>query len=1372
MVRGKFLFFGISLLLLFSQPVMAALDVFGSFEEEEDLHEINGTEAVRFSTSDYFPAWGRRSLEVEFPSTGGSLTLEAVPADWRRQGSLLLYIWKDEEGGVEIIVADQGGGRSAKHFDLSPGVNHLQIPVGQLNDLDLQAIESVSLASEGGQRFYLDYVALDRFHPVLTEKGRWDVDYSLDLETPHVKWARPLKGGPIKSYSVAPVRDGRGIVELAQRLDLDFDMATLGRSAGINKWGFGDFYVQRSPGGEFWDAAYSLAHAYLATDLLYGPDYDVIVWPGIHPWHSYPAEIRSNIIRRVREGAGLVLLLPYTGEAAEEELGELSPLVDLSAQSSTDGLDTSVWRKAAEHYITRGVDLDLFPWGHIGVVPSSAAGETLLETEKGNPVLAVKNVGQGRVVAFSYPDTGLLPHVDNIWSSDLTYPYHEYLWTLVARSVVWAAGREPSSSIEEIRNAGQSVEFALSLDGDGELFLQIKDSFGRSEYEERREISSDANSAVFTFPSSLSGGMHSVEARLSVNGEAVDWATQRLDLPASASIQSVESAADRVKLGERVNGSVALSSRRDGEYRLRIRLFDNYSRLLDHVEPSSQCAAECEIAFDLDSTGALSHLAYIDVELFRGDRRLDRARQEVFVLQPRNWNDYDITMYRFGVDPMPGTWPVIDSQLRKMNVTTLAAYSLEHSRHANYNIQAQTRITGVESPDGPARDYYLKMKSDYVRTRDKSLLVREYCFNDPAYQEQIRQELKEMLFDWVPFSPLSYYIYEEPSLTCYGDSVDICFSRHCMSRMRLWLKDQYGSLDALNFQWGTDFATWDEVIPDDTYEAQRRGNYASWADHRTFMEHTYAEHFRSVLEELRKYDSQGIVLNSGTQISGAHNGTDYSRMNLYTEHLNAYTGGNQLDFHRSFNPNLKISGGAGYGVLGKDVLFNFYSNLFKGANAGSYIFWEYSTLNPDLRLCQSGKDMQAGFEELRGQGIGRLVGTGTPENNGIAIHYSYPSIHGSWIVDGEIQERVTYHASETFDHYQANRDGWVTILRDSGLQFDFIAYSDIEEGELIKKGYRTLVLPMSLALSDREVEQIRAFVQQGGIVIADALPAVMDGHTTFRSPRELADVFGIEAHQVSRDDVVAMSGEPTLSLTGASALADRDGRPAVLHNRFGDGQAFLLNYFLHEYPEDKLEGRNEDDLNRMKTLLDAAGIGPTVKITRQDGTAVEDVSSYLFNNGSTILLGLVPDQEKSAAEEIKVQLEEEVSIYDVRSRRYIGSGRSFEPTAEPSIPELYALVKGRVKGLQVQGASSTQKGEEITLSFQIEGVSDYRSVAVVEVRSPDGEVVDHYGGNRDINSGEGAFSFRPALNDPDGEWTVEITDTISGVSERVDIAVQ
>ena len=47
---------------------------------------------------------------------------------------------------------------------------------------------------------------------------RLEAPYSLEIETPHVKWANPLPGGPIRLLAVPTVDEGWTIVELAQRL--------------------------------------------------------------------------------------------------------------------------------------------------------------------------------------------------------------------------------------------------------------------------------------------------------------------------------------------------------------------------------------------------------------------------------------------------------------------------------------------------------------------------------------------------------------------------------------------------------------------------------------------------------------------------------------------------------------------------------------------------------------------------------------------------------------------------------------------------------------------------------------------------------------------------------------------------------------------------------------------------------------------------------------------------------------------------------------------------------------------------------------------------------------------------------------------------
>ncbi len=1357
----------------------AQFEVFASFEKPEEISSIKVSDGVRIAASQRFPAWGGNSLEATFPQTGGTIEFTRIPADWRRKEVLLLFAWSTHPAELRMSLRDVDGGRFIQTFPLRTGVNHLQLRLSRAHDVNLRNVRSIALESTRGGTFYLDYFALDRFHPVLEERGRWDIDYLTSIVTPHVAWARPFANGRIRAFAIADVADGRGIIELAERLDLDFKATTIGRSPGTNKWGFGDFYEHRSSGGEFWEAAYSLAHTYIADDLLNGPDYDCILWPGLHPWESYPAEIRAEIRRRVEAGAGLVLFYPFSNAGDQADLWGLSPLVRTGGikrgrDAKRSESDQTSWRTKTDHYITRGVPFGAFPWGHLSVPQSEAAGEVLLETSRGVPVLAVKSLGKGRIVAFGYSERGMIPEVDNMFETGLHYPYQDYLWSLVARAVVWAAKREPQAAISNLQWSGNRLTVTLDRAPEGaEVVATIRSGFGEIEAKVSSPVARQINSINLAISKPLTGGRHFAEVQLIEKGRAIDWATQVFEVPSQPVIRELILESDRVKHGNPVSGRLRLQSAQPVDCTVTARLFDNYNRLLDERRYSVKAQGETEQLISLNSTGALTHLARVDCEVSTGGARSDRRIVEVFVLQPRRWDDYDIVMYHFDREPIPGIWPAIDEQMRRLNVTTLSAYTLSHSKHANYNIQAQTRISGQESPDGPKRDYYSKMKKRYAETHDKRQLVREYCLNDPSYRDLIRRELKQLVEPWAPFSPLSYYVYEEPSLTCYVDDLDLCFSDHCMKAMRSWLKTEYASLDALNRKWDTSFGNWDAVLPDDTYEAQRRGNYASWADHRTFMEKSYAETFEFVLGELRKFDAEGILLNSGTQESAPHNGCDYSRINQFTRHLNAYDGGNQFDFHRNFNPDVKISSGAGYGMLGKNVLYDFYRNLFKGANGGAYVFWQFSTLNADLTLCQSGKDIAEGFREMRGEGIGKLVASGAPENNRIAIHYSYPSIHGSWIVDGKIEDHVVYDStSTTHRRFNANRDGWVKILRDSGLQFDFIAYNDVEKGALIAKGYRTFILPMSVALSDKEAAAIRDFAQRGGTVIADALPGVMDEHCRFREQRVLADLFGITPSKSDRDAIVAMKGEAGIKLAGAKAMVTEDGRPQLIENRFGGGRAYLLNYFLDRYPEDKLERRQAPALEKMGQVLTTAAINPTVKLITPAGQRVADCETYLFNFGSTRLVGLVPDKENPAPQKVRIVFEQKGVLYDVREKRYLGSGSVFETEIEPAVPRLFALVETRIIGLELQQSASARLGEAVTLKFRIASSPQLRSVAKVTVTDPQGREMRYYGSNQEIISGAGSISFRTALNDSPGVWRVAVTEALSGETAHAEITIQ
>jgi len=1372
-VKNMLLFLLLTLGLLCDRA-WAELQVFASFEEQLEIKSIRSSSGVRIGPSTRFPAWEGSSLEVISPEGGGSIEISQIPPDWRWQESLLVFVWSQQPSDVALVLQDSIGANYRQSFRVRPGANHLQLRLAEAKTVNLQVMRSLTVAITTKGTFYFDYFALDRFHPVLQQRGRWDINYSLDVETPHVPWARPLAGGPIKVFAIADVADGRGIVELAQRLDLDFKATTIGKSAGINKWGFGDFYEQRGGGGELWANHFSLAYTYIADDLIYGPRYDVILWPGLHAWNSYPEEVRGAIRRRVEEGAGLVLFEPNNSDGA---VWDPSPLI--RSASSVDGKknpdddgDTSRWEPTGAHYITRGIAWEAFPWTQLEVPASTVTtgSQVLLQTAGGHPVLAIRSYGKGRIVALGYREKGMIPAIKSVFETGLDYPYHDYLWALVARAVVWAAHREPAAELGPLVSTPSGAEAQVkSAPPNSELRVTVRNSFGETEVDELQIPVSAEASARIPFPPNP--GLHLFEVRLTDQGKVLDWAASLGRVPSPVVLTSVKPGTDRVRVGEAVPVVVKLRSPQEIRCSLEVRLFDNYERLLDRQSVPLSFTGKAEQTVNLKTNGALTHLAIIDCQVLVNGTRSDRQKAEVFVLQPRKWDDYDIVMYRFGPDPIPGIWPAIDRQMRRLNVTTLSSYSVTNSKHANYNVQAQTRISGQESPDGESRKYYTEMKRKYLATGDKRVLAREHCLDDPGYRELVIRELRELTQPWVPFSPMSYYVYEEPSLTCYGDAVDLCFAPTTMAAMRRWLKDTYGGLDQLNQQWETSFTSWDEVVPDDAPEAQKRGIYSSWADHRTYMEKTYADSFAFVLEELRKIDPEGILLNSGTQISGSHNGCDYSRINRYTRHLNAYDGGNQLDFHRCFNPELKISGGAGYGVLGKDVFYNFYSNLFKGANGGAYIFWQYSTLDPDLTMSQSGKDMEEGFRELRGEGIGKLVGLATPANNGIAIHYSYPSMHAAWIVDGKMKEEVSYNTSKSFDRFNDNRDGWVKILRDSGLQFDFLAYGDLENGALLKQGYRIFVLPMSYALSDKEVRAIRDFVAGGGTVIADALPGIMDEHCRFREARPLLDVFGIDAPSANQEAILRAAGEPTLRTRRARLLDPAAAHPSLLAHEFGKGRGYFLNYFMDSYPQAKLEKKTGPLLARFSRVLEDAEIRPIIRLTTLDGRPVSDCATYLLNTGKTQLLGLIPDPKKPQ-ESIRVQLQRTAAVYDVRKRQYLGSASAFDFAIEPAAPVLLALLEKPISGVTVSAPSEIRLGEEIQVDIKVQGNESLRSTARMTVTNPHGVEVPYYGGNFDIAANEAQMRFRTALSDAPGRWKVAITEVISGKNAEAEIEVR
>jgi beta-galactosidase GanA len=100
--------------------------------------------------------------------------------------------------------------------------------------------------------------------------------------------------------------------------------------------------------------------------------------------------------------------------------------------------------------------------------------------------------------------------------------------------------------------------------------------------------------------------------------------------------------------------------------------------------------------------------------------------------------------------------------------------------------------------------------------------VRDYCLDDPQWREWARGQVRSIATRNSPHQPLAYNLRDELSTTYSANPFDYDFNPIALAGFRRWLKTQYASLTALNSEWETGFANWDDVTPFTTDEIKNR----------------------------------------------------------------------------------------------------------------------------------------------------------------------------------------------------------------------------------------------------------------------------------------------------------------------------------------------------------------------------------------------------------------------------------------------------------------------------------------------------------------------------------------------------------------------
>ncbi|KKM03083.1 hypothetical protein LCGC14_1777970, partial [marine sediment metagenome] len=326
-----------------------------------------------------------------------------------------------------------------------------------------------------------------------------------------------------------------------------------------------------------------------------------------------------------------------------------------------------------------------------------------------------------------------------------------------------------------------------------------------------------------------------------------------------------------------------------------------------------------------------------------------------------------------------------------------------------------------------------------------------------------------------------------------------------------WLREIYG---AANVPQREDWTTYDAVWPKMKDWRVRDFDCSQLMDQWTFNDSFWNNYIGDLVAYSNKLDPATPCGYVGGQSPNAFGGYDYAKVMRKVQFIESYNLGNSQAVIRSLNPGLAIPAVTTHFHKNvKDSIWQTYYYLGHG-NRG-FIGW------PDKSWMAGTKpkpmhDALAPHYKEAGRKLGPLMARSKWIHDGVAILYNQASIQMSWIMDAQAHKETWRNRRD--DHKlgtsQQVRKAWINMLRDSGLQYNFIDYVDVIANG-IDGQYKVLILPATFCLSDAEARRIRAFCKAGGTVIADFLPGLWDQHGKGRADGGvLDDMFGVK-HSVN-----------------------------------------------------------------------------------------------------------------------------------------------------------------------------------------------------------------------------------------------------------------
>ncbi|MDP6490888.1 MAG: beta-galactosidase, partial [Kiritimatiellia bacterium] len=1165
---------------------------------------------------------------------------------------------------------------------------------------------------------------------------------SMAVKTPAFAFMKPsARGKPLKVFFMTPTNYDREIIELAQRMDMDY-RTTFCHTREL-KQDVCDEYVK----------------------LIGEAEPECLVMSAIFWRHMTPA-LRKLILSRVSRGMGFVYIDPFHLDGPIKEAIALNPL-------PPEALTRGVPLKETGLLDAYGTPDQWIQCGQFG------EGRIVFIRHKARLYKRGWNMGVDNFVPRRHPpfpkafdqivlrkDSLHYYAMRNSLPNDPFRAADDYSYAFLIRAMHWAAGlskqviRSVSSEPDRDRAA---VEVAL--DGAGaKVRYRVRNRFGRV-------VATGSAGASFALRS-LNAGLHFMDVlALDEQDRVTDFHAGTFESPggdvtvSSFAPTSLFFAEDKAAT---FNATLTNRTKEKRSVSLRLSLVDVWGRIVARdeknvdLQPGAQSITwqmarpEMEAAFafkaDLKVLNTGGHAACF-VTLPDTGRAVDEFTSR-FWGGPRNRSHAWLRMAR------------------------------QDSHRGGTGFQAfEAALCGLRT----SVEHYIPL---YQRkSKDAEGKLRAYNLDDPATRANTDLLLREKTKMLRPFGPHGYSLGHEASLShveSSGHVVDYDFSGPTLAKFRKHLENVHGNVGALNRVWGTQFRSFREVIPSTYAEIlPRRANLSPWMAHRRFMDRNFTDWLVYCAGKIREIDPNARVGITGIPGSGIGSffGIDPYYIATKFDYLVQYSKKQAplRMYLRYRQPGAVMGVFTGYDTTAPNRVYNeteAWRYLFMGCTEVSYFHFSGmggGYYQPDMTVSTSGNWLGKSLREI-GEGPSKLLFGKPRAHHGLAVYFSQNSVHATTALGIRVFTELNRQLESTVDN-----------LERYGLSPAVISHHEVEAAPERLREFHMVFFPLCASLSSKEMKAITAFVEAGGTAVVDSLFGLYteDGRympdqvCPWFQPTDRRYLGAFDALRGATSDGRALlaTGERTVSVSTFRGIARRlrRGKPTadatfekpesfVESRPVGKGRLIHSSCFLPN---------NDTAALLLRQRVVAAGVEPPMTVFDDSGALVAGIQMNHIQGDGKDYFGIVYGSwaGRFKTRPVLLKWRTKAHTYDVRTHRYLGEIDRYSIQLDPARAMLFCRLPQRIGTFSCDAKATTvSRGGSINVAIRQAREGEPRLLYRVWAETPQGPQPLAFARKVWIR-GQGNVRIPVAYTDTGGAWRVHVREAITGEQQTLTVDV-